>query len=397
MNPGERSVAGGAAVAPRSKRGHLVTANRFDLAGSALAGLSIAWLCGQLTTFSGAFGFLVVSYVVFLATYMVLVSLRADGPAVVDAAMTVLLCSAAVIALGALAAVVGFTLWKGHDALVHSNFYLHDMSTVDAKSPLTVGGVGHALVGTVLEVGIAVVLTVPIGLVTAVYLDQTNSRPARFVRTIVQAMTALPTILAGLFIYALFILTLGFQKSGLAAGLALGVMMLPYLIRTAEIVLLLVPESLREASAALGAPRWRTVWNVVLPTARPGLATAIILAIARGIGETAPVLLTAGFTTYINANPFQGPMVSLPLEALKLVSSGEPGLVVRGFACAAFLLLVVLVLFVTARVVGGWGPGHLSARQQRRVDRRSARDLSRLSRRPAPSLAFGSNGTEILP
>ena len=393
MNP-ESHVAHAGTV-PRRKRSHLVSANQFDLVGAALAGLSMAWLCGHVTTFSGAFGFLVVAYVVFLVVYMVLVSLRHDGPAVVDAAMTVLLCSAAVVALGALAVVVGFTLWKGHAALVHSNFYLHDMSTVDASSPLTVGGVGHALVGTVLEVGIAVVLTVPIGVVTAVYLDQTTSRPARFVRTIVQAMTALPTILAGLFIYALFILTLGFQKSGLAAGLALGVMMLPYLIRTAEIVLLLVPDNLREASAALGAPRWRTMWNVVLPTARSGLSTAVILAIARGIGETAPVLLTAGFTTYINANPFQGPMVSLPLEALKLVSSGEPGLVVRGFACAAFLLVVVLVLFVAARVVGGWGPGHLSPRQRRRVDRGSARDLARVSRQLVPE--WGPEGSEVVP
>lgn len=353
----------------------------FELIGAGVTGLSVAWLCQRLTAFSGPVGFVVLAYMTFFAAYLALVSLRADGPGVVDAAMTILFSSAAVIALCGLGVVVGFTIWKGHAALVHSNFYLHDMSTVSVSppSPLTVGGVGHALVGTVLTVGIAVVLTVPLGLVAAVYLDQTQSRPARFVRTIVEAMTALPTILAGLFVYALFILTLGLQESGLAAGLALGVMMLPYLVRTAQLVLQLVPGTLREASAALGASRWRTMWSVVLPTARSGIATSVILAVARGIGETAPVLLTAGFTTYINVDPLHGPMVSLPLEALKLVASGEPLMVVRGFACAAFLLIVILVLFVLARVVGGWGPGHLSARHRRRIDRSSAQAIVRLA------------------
>ena len=180
---------------------------------------------------------MVVAYLAFVAAYVALVSLRDDGPAVVDALMTVLLTSAAFLALGALVLVVGFTLWKGHTALVHWNFFTQDMSTVDAASPLSVGGVGHALVGTLWTVGIAVVLTVPIGIVTAVYLDETRTGPARFVRPVVQAMTALPTILAGLFIYASLILTLGFQKSGLAAGLALSVMMLPYIIRASELAL----------------------------------------------------------------------------------------------------------------------------------------------------------------
>ena len=177
------------------------------------------------------------------------------------------------------------------------------------------------LVGTLWMIGIALVMTVPVGLVAAVYLDMTRSRPSRLFRSIVEAMTALPSILAGLFIYAAWILTLGFQRSGLAAALALSVMMLPYMIRAADLALRLVPGTLREASAALGAPAWRSELQVVIPTARSGLATAVILGIARGIGEASPVLLTAGFTSYMNANPLSGPMVSLPLEALKLVQS----------------------------------------------------------------------------
>jgi phosphate transport system permease protein len=236
---------------------------------------------------------------------------------------------------------------------------------------------GHAIVGTLWMIGIAVVLTVPLGLVAAVYLDMTRTRASRGFRTVVEAMTALPSILAGLFIFALWCLTFGFQRSGLAAALALSVMMLPYMIRASDLALRLVPGTLREASAALGAPSWRGELQVVIPTARSGLATAVILGIARGIGEASPVLLTAGYTTYINGNPLHGPMASLPLVALKLVQTGNPDFTVRAFACASFLLFIVIVLFVIARKVGGWGPGHLSDRGMRRVREASARDVRR--------------------
>jgi phosphate transport system permease protein len=194
-------------------------------------------------------------------------------------------------------------------------------------------------------------------------------------------MTALPSILAGLFIYALWILTLGNGRSGLAAALALSVMMLPYIIRAADLALRLVPANLREASAALGAPSWRSELHVILPTARSGLATAVILGVARAIGEASPVLLTAGFTSYMNANPLRGAMVSLPLETLKLVQADVPAYTTRAFGCAAFLLLVIVVLFVIARKIGGWGPGHLTPRAQRRVLAASGRDVDRFARR----------------
>jgi phosphate transport system permease protein len=281
---------------------------------------------------------------------------------------------------------------------VHSNFYTEDMSTAGPLAPLTKGGMAHALVGTLWMVGIAVILTVPLGLVAAVYLDMTRSRPARLFRTMVEAMTALPSILAGLFIYALWILTLGNGRSGLAAALALSVMMLPYIIRAADLALRLVPANLREASAALGAPSWRGEWQVVLPTARSGLATAVILGIARAIGEASPVLLTAGFTSYMNADPLHGAMVSLPLETLKLVQADVPAYTTRAFGCASFLLLVIVVLFLIARKIGGWGPGHLTPRGQRRVVQASKRDVQRFAQRhqavavaaPAPAPGGGT-------
>jgi phosphate transport system permease protein len=298
-----------------------------------------------------------------------------------NAIMTVLMATCAVIAFGALGIVVFFTIARGWDALVHVNFYTQDMSKAGPLASLKVGGMGHALVGTLWMVGIAVILTVPIGLVAAVYLDVTRSRPARFFRTVVEAMTALPSILAGLFIYAAWILEFGFGRSGLAAALALSVMMLPYIIRAADLALRLVPGNLREASAALGAPGWRGEWQVVIPTARSGLATAVILGIARAIGEASPVLLTAGYTSYINANPLRGPMVSLPLETLKLVQAGVPAYTTRAFGCASFLLVVVIALFLVARKIGGWGPGHLTPRGQRRVVQASARDIDRFALR----------------
>lgn len=368
------------APSQRRRPGGISRNTVFDLAGSAVAGVSVSMLLfGRLATLSGPFGFFVVAYAVFLVVYALLVSLRDDGPAVRNAVMTAVLTSAACLAFGALALVVGFTVWKARAALFHSNFYTQDLSKAGPLASLKVGGVAHALIGTLWMIGIALVLSVPLGLVCAVYLDQTRSRPARLVRTIVNAMTALPTILAGLFIYASWILTFGFQQSGLAAALALSIMMMPYMVRTSDLVLRLVPNSLREASGALGAPRWRTVWHVVLPTARSGLATAVILAIARAIGEASPVLLTAGYTTYLNADPIHGPMVSLPLSALKLVASGVPVYASRGYACAALLLFVILGLFVLTRIIGGFGPGHLTSRQQRRIARASARVAARFS------------------
>lgn len=352
----------------------------FDLIGAMVAGASASFLLfGRLAAFSGSIGFFFVAFVVFLVVYAVLVSLREDTVAVWDAMITVLLSSAALLAFSALAFVIVFTVWRGRLALGHLNFFTQDLSRAGPTAPLSVGGAAYALVGTIWTIGIALALTVPLGMVCAVYLDQTRGRFSKFVRTIVLSMTALPSILAGMVIWASWILTFGMGQSGFAAALALSIMMLPYIIRTSDLVLRLVPAGLREASDALGAPRWRTVWHVVLPTARSGLATGVILGVARGIGEASPVLLTAGYTTYMNADPLRGPMVSLPLAALKLVASGEPNYVARGFACATFLLLVIIGLFVLARVIGGWGPGHLSRRQRRRADRSSARDLARIT------------------
>jgi phosphate transport system permease protein len=201
-----------------------------------------------------------------------------------------------------------------------------------------------------------------------VYLNEIPGRFSRFVRTIVEAMTALPSIVAGLFIFATVILMFGLPKSGLAASLAISVMMLPIMIRSADVVLRLVPQTLKEASIGLGASQWKTVWNVVLPTSRSGLTTSIILATARGIGETSPVLLTSGFTAELNVNPLESPMVSLPLAIFQFVKSPEPTMIARGFGTAAVLMLLVLTLFVIARIIGGMTPEKSARARIRRAE-----------------------------
>lgn len=353
-----------------------------------LAGASASAVCtslllfGRLTPLSGPLGFVVVTYLLFLLTYAFVVSLTEERPVVVDKMMTALFSSAAAIAGLALLSVMSFTLWRGRRALMKTNLYWQDMSAAGPTDPLSVGGIGHAIVGTLVMISLAIVLTVPLGLACAVFLNETNSRAARLVRSVVDAMTALPSILAGLFIFATWILVLGFERSALAASLAVSIMMLPIIIRSADVVLRLVPGNLREAAAALGTPQWRVVRHVVLPTARPGLATSVILGVARGVGETAPVLLTAGFTARLNVDPLKNPMVSLPLAAFQFVRSPQPAMVARGFATAAVLMVVVLVLFAVARVVGGHPAGHVTGRQGRRLAARSARDVARFHSSP---------------
>jgi phosphate transport system permease protein len=256
---------------------------------------------------------------------------------------------AAVLVGGALVAAVSYPFIRGWSALVHWNFYTTDMSGVRPTSPLSQGGILHAVVGSFIEVGIAAAIALPLGLGTAVFMTEVGGKLARVVRTVVEAMTALPDILAGLFIYTTLIVSLGVQRSGFAAAMALTIMMLPIIARSADVTLRIVPGGLREAGLALGASQWQTVRRVVLPTARSGLATALILGIARAVGETAPVLITSGASTFFNANPLVDPMNSLPLFIYTAVRSGENIFIERGFAAAAVLLTIVLILFAIVR------------------------------------------------
>ncbi len=352
----------------------------FNLVGAGAAAASAATLLfGWIAPLTGVVGWLAVTFVLFIGVYVLLTSLRADRQEVADRVATVLFISAGILLLGALLFVVVFTLIRGSTALMHLNFFTQTMEKAGPLDPLSVGGVAHAIVGTLIQIAIALAITIPLGLLTAVFLNEVGGRFARFVRTVVDAMTALPSVVAGLFIYAAVIQVFTHERNGFAASLAITVMMLPIVIRSADVVLRLVPGNLREASYALGATHVQTVWGVVLPTARSGLVTALILGTARGIGETSPVLLTSGVTAAMNVNPFDGPMISLPLAIFDLVKSPEPAMIARGFGTAAVLLLLVLGLFVTARALAGRAPGELSRRQLARATAASRRDLVRIA------------------
>jgi phosphate transport system permease protein len=344
-----------------------------SLGGSAVAAVALDWvLYERVLPFSGVLGFWSCWYLLFVACYAAIGSLQWDGLAVRDRVVAVALTTAGLFATALVIDQVAYTLIRGVTAVRHSSFFSQSMVDAGPLSPLSSGGIAHALVGTLEQLTMSILLAVPLGIAAAVYLAEVGGRAARPVRTLVDAMTALPDIIAGLFILAFLVLTAGLPKSGFAAALALAVTMLPIVTRASETVLRIVPGTLREASYALGGSQWRTVLFVVLPTARSGLATAVVLAMARGIGETAPVLLVAGYARNVNWNPFNGWQTSLPLYIYNEILSPEPNDHVRAFGGGFALIIAVLILFTIARWLGGGAPGELSRRQRRQIARQAA-------------------------
>ena len=351
----------------------VTAADMVTLVGAAAGALALDWvLYERVLPFSGALGFWVCWYVLFLVFYTSLASLQWDRLAVQDKVVQVALSSFGVLATAIVIDQVAYTLVRGFAAVRHSTFWTQTMASAGPLSPITVGGIAHALVGTLEMLALSTFMSVPLGIAAAVYLAEVGGRAARPVRTLVDAMTSLPDIIAGLFILAFIVLTIGVPKSGFAASLALAITMLPIVARAAETVLRIVPGTLREASYALGGSQWRTVLMVVLPTARSGLATAVVLAMARGIGETAPVLLVAGYSRVMNVNPFANWQTSLPLYTYDEIQSPETADHIRAFGAGFVLIILVLILFTIARRIGGGTPGELTRRQRRRIARQDA-------------------------
>lgn len=234
------------------------------------------------------------------------------------------------------------------------DFLSHSMRNVAEADPF--GGVYHAILGTLEQVGIATAITVPIALMVSVYLVEYggNGRLAKAVTFFVDVMTGLPSIVAGLFIFSVWILGAGFKASGFAGSLALGILMLPIVIRSSEEMFKLVPNGLREAAYALGVPKWRTISRVVLPTALPGIVTGVMLGVARVMGETAPVLLLVGATASINPNAFAGAQASLPVFIFGEAAQPSPHAWDRAWAAALTLILLVMLLNLIARLIAWW-------------------------------------------
>ena len=356
-----------APAVPRTSLGRLTPDELFVRWGSWAAGFALAWLITQrLLPLDSVVWFLLVWFVAGVVVTAVATSMSGTWVEVKDRVAAAVVTAATLVVLVALGSTVVFVALQGWRPVLNLNFFTDDMAGVGPRDAFDVGGIGHAVAGSLIELGIALVITLPLGIGTAVFMTEVGGGFARVVRTVVEAMTALPSIVAGLFIYTVFIVALGYPRSGLAAALAISVMMLPIIARAADVVLRVVPGGLREASLALGASRWRTVWNVVLPTARPGLATAVILGVARGIGETSPVLLTSGAASFLVTDPTSGAMNSLPLFVFSNVRSGDPVAIQRAYGAALVLLLLVLVLFVVARL--------LARGRTTRRPRRPARD-----------------------
>lgn len=216
------------------------------------------------------------------------------------------------------------------------------------------GGVYHALIGTLEQVGIATLISAPIGMLTAVYLvEYGKGALAKTVTFFVDVMTGIPSIVAGLFILSIMLMTKT-APSGLMGALALTILMIPVVVRSTEEMLKLVPNELREASLALGIPKWRTILKVVLPTAIGGITTGVMLAIARIAGETAPIMLLVFGSQLINANPFQGAQSSLPFYIWEQYKVGTDQSYDRAWAAALVLIAFVMILNLVARGIARW-------------------------------------------
>jgi phosphate transport system permease protein len=304
-----------------------------------------------VTPLKGKLGFALTLILMAIITATVLSWIRKDRKAAINSSTAVLVYIAGAFVVIALVSVLFEILSKGIQGLSLSIF-TKDMSQTASDSPLSEGGLLHALIGTAYIVLFSTLFATPIGILTALYIVEVKGKFAGIVRFLVQAMSGVPSIVAGLFIYAFWMIQLGNAYSGLAGAFALTVLMVPTVARTAEEVFKLIPQDLREAGLALGATQWRTVAMVVIPAARSGIVTAIILGIARIVGETAPLLLTVGGADAINLNPLQGNMSAFPYYVWKNLLIGTENAVSRAWLGVFVLMIVVLIFFALARYFG---------------------------------------------
>jgi phosphate transport system permease protein len=249
-----------------------------------------------------------------------------------------------------LISVVWSLLEAGFRAL-SPHFIYQNNTYVTPTDGLEFGGVGHAIIGTLLVVGLSTLITVPLGLATGVYLTETRSNGRGFVRVILQAMAGLPSVVAGLFIYSVFIVTGISQYAGWLGALALVPLMLPTISRVTEESLKLVPQELRNGALGLGASSWKAFFQVTLPAAKSGVVTAILLGVARVVGETAPLLLTVFPIAGTNINLLSGGMATLPTYIYRFVALGFDTSVARAWGAALVLMILVGILFGLARYI----------------------------------------------
>ncbi|MDO0913751.1 phosphate ABC transporter permease PstA [Streptomyces sp. DT2A-34] len=319
-------------------------------AGSIALGLGISAAAGLDSSIQWA---LIAAVLFIIGSYGI--SARVEGGRQAkDRIATSLIWVAFLLAVIPLASLIYETIKRGVKVL-DGYFLSHSMGVVADTEPG--GGIYHAILGTLEQVGIATVISVPIGVLTAIYLvEYGRGKLSKAITFFVDVMTGIPSIVAGLFILSLWIVILGMGYSGFAGSMALSILMLPVVVRSTEEMLKLVPNELREASLALGVPKWRTIIKVVLPTSIGGITTGVMLAVARITGETAPLLLLVWVTNFINSNPFQDPQGSLPVYIyLQFANSGGLGPAYdRAWAAALVLIAFIMILNLVARGIARW-------------------------------------------
>jgi phosphate transport system permease protein len=331
-----------------------------EMGFSAVAAVALVLVIFSATGISGPLGMAVCVVAAFFSFYGTLCWHLHGVLVMKDRLATVGIWVGSLVAFIPLVGVIGYVIVRGGAVLAahFPHFLFADFSGYTASAPVTAVGAGAAIVGTVEQVGLATLITVPLGTLTAIYLVNHRNVFATLVGNVVDAMTGSPAIIAGLFVYLLWVAPQKHTgKSGFAAALALGVMMLPIITRAAQEVIAIVPGSLKEAALALGSPQWRSILRVTLPTARVGLVTAVILGVARIAGETAPVLFVAGGNSHYNFNPFSGQQDDLPLRVYQMIFQPGVASTNEAWGVSLVLVLVVLTLFMLARLIGSKSPG----------------------------------------
>ncbi|SOD66573.1 phosphate ABC transporter membrane protein 2, PhoT family [Streptomyces zhaozhouensis] len=318
------------------------------LLGSAAVGVAVGLLGGLESRAQWG----LIAAIVFVVARFALTSAVEGRRQAVDRLASTLVWASFVVALLPLASLLWETVSRGGPG-VDWYFLTHSMNGV--LSWQDGGGIYHALLGTVQQVALASVLAIPVGLLTAVYLvEYGRGRLAKAITFFVDVMTGIPSIVAGLFVLSLWIMMLDLGYSGFAGALALSILMMPIVVRSTEEMLKLVPGELREASLALGIPKWRTILKVVLPTAIGGITTGVMLALARIAGETAPIILLVFGNNMINANVFEGAQSSLPLYVYEQWAYGTEAAYDRAWAAALVLIALVMILNLVARGIARW-------------------------------------------
>ena len=323
---------------------------RFTSALVLLAGFITSYIVVGITPLKGKLAYFGVFFLAFTVYDFAFHYITRGMALAKDAVARAVVAAGIALAVAPIVSILATVFMRGYRG-IHLTLFTKDMKLNSVSDPVSQGGLLHALTGTTILVLVALIISIPLGILTAVYMTEIKGRFVRPIKFLVQAMSGVPSIVAGLFILSAVVYPITKSYSGFVGALALSILMIPTIARTSEEVLLLIPNDLREAGVALGGTQWRTVAMVVVPAAKSGLVTAMILGVARIAGETAPVLLLTGGGDSVNGNPFSGPMGSLPFYIWKAYSVGTAESVTRAWAGILVLLVIVLVLFISARVL----------------------------------------------